>query len=41
MMRNIFLEDDKKIENEERMKTEKGEEWRFVEELGTWSEAKN
>lgn len=32
MMRNIFLEDDKKIDNEERIKREKGEEWRLVEE---------
>lgn len=32
MMRDIFLEDDKKIDNEERMKREKGEEWRLVEE---------
>lgn len=32
MMRNIFLEDDKKIDNEEIIKREKGEEWRLVEE---------
>lgn len=38
MMRNIFLEDDKKIDNEERIKREKGEEWRLVE---MWSEGKN
>lgn len=32
MMRKIFLEDDKEIDNEERMKREKGEEWRLAEE---------